>query len=107
MAKKVKEQKEPQPKRGRLFIPVSYLAETAHQLYKLRPDEPIILNRLKELCAEFVDIGYQRRVSDDRYFKNLREQRRKKSWDAIYTNITDEIHGGTVPQTELVNQNNS
>jgi hypothetical protein len=88
------------PEKRQYLIPVPYLAELAHQFAKLRPDEPTILNRLKELWIEATDNGYQRHISDQRLFRNKRDARIKNSCDSFIQNIEDLIHGGVVAKKE-------
>lgn len=107
MAKKKKQPVE-KDKRKPPLVPIQYLAETAHQLFMLKPNETIILNRLKELWEEATDMGYQRHISDQRYFNSKRDARIKKSCDSLLQTIDDTIHGGAVaPKDEILNQNNN
>ena len=81
-------------KRSPLLIPVNELAVAAHKIFMLKPSEEIILNRLKEIYSSGVDVGYQRHISDQRYFNQKREARVKESFDSLITHIDDTIHGG-------------
>jgi hypothetical protein len=103
MTKRKKQGSPPAPKR-RYLIPVSKLSVIAHQFFMLKPNETIILNRLKELYGESFDAGYQRRVSDNKYFNAKRDARIKVSFDSVYRSIEDTIHGGVV---EKINQKNN
>lgn len=97
--KKVKPIPELEKKR-QFFIPVSKLAMDAHQIFMLKPNETIILNKLKEIYEEAVDVGYQRHISDQRFLRQKRDARIKTSFDSFYKHIEDTIHGGVVPVKE-------
>ena len=82
-------------KRSPLMIPVKELAKVAHNIFMIKPEEKIILNKLKEIYSSGADVGYQRRISDEKVFNQKREARVKKSFDSLITHIEDTIHGGT------------
>ena len=98
MAKKTTKPTERNP----LLIPVRELAHAAHQIFMLKPNETIILNKLKEIYSSGVDTGYQRRISDQKVFNGKRKARIKKSTDDLLTHIEDTIYGGTTTKTEEV-----
>jgi len=82
-------------KRSPLMIPVRELAGVAHNIFMIKPNEKIILNKLKEIYSAGVDVGYQRRINDQKVFLRKREARVKKSTDSLLTHIDDAIHGVT------------
>jgi len=93
-------------KRKPPLVPIPYLKETAHQIFMLKPNETIIFNRLEELYTEAYDNGYQRHISDKKYFNAKRDARIKTSCDSLLQTIDDIIHGGVVPpKEELLNLN--
>ena len=88
-------------------VPVKSLAEMAHQIAKLRPNETIILNKLKEIYSDAVDDGAQYILSSLKHKKEKREARIKNSYDSFIKNFDDTIHGGVVAKKETSeNQNN-
>ena len=82
-------------KRKPLLIPVAELVEVAHNIFMIKPNEKIILNKLKEIYSKAADVGYQRCLSDKKVFNQKREARIKKSFDSLITYIDDTVHGGT------------
>ena len=82
-------------KRIPLLVPVKELAKVAHNIFMIKPEEKIILNKLKEIYSSGVDAGYQRRINDAKLFNQKREARVKKSFDSLITHIEDTVHGGT------------
>ena len=102
--KKIKPDPVPEKKRRNL-LPVRDLAVDAHQIFMLKPNELIILNKLKEIYADAYDAGYQRRISDQRLFNQKRDARIKKSYESLYKHIEDTIHGGVVPKKEEAETN--
>lgn len=102
MAKKKLKTESNSGKRKPYLIPIPTLAETAKQIFMLKPNETIILNRLKEIYVEAFDVGYQRRISDNRHFNVVRNRRIKKSLDSVFMTIDDNIHGGLVPKKQNI-----
>ena len=88
------------PERTKYTLPVKSLAETAHQIAKLRPNETIILNKLKEIYADAIDDGAQHILSALKHKKEKREARIKNSYDSFVKNFDDTIHGGVVAKKE-------
>ena len=84
-----------QGKRSPLLVPVKELASVAHHMFMIKPNEKIILNKLKEIYSSGVDVGYQRHIADMKVFKQKREARIKKTYDSLITHIDDTIYGGT------------
>ena len=85
-------------KRSPLMIPVKELAKVAHNIFMIKPEEKIILNKLKEIFSDGADVGYQRRINDAKLFNQKREARVKKSTDSLLDYIDDALHGGTKPK---------
>ena len=94
MAKK--QPKEIIPEKKGYLIPVKHLAETAHNIAALRPNETIILNRLIEIYEEAADDGFQYCISCLKHKREKRDARIKNSYDSFIKNIEDTIHGGVV-----------
>ena len=103
-----KQKAEVVPERTKYTLPVKSLAEAAHQIAKLRPNEIIILNKLKEIYSDAVDDGAQYILSALKHKKEKREARIKNSYDSFVKNFDDTIHGGVVAKNATTeNENNS
>ena len=87
-----KTKKEPVPKRSAPKHPKDYLLSIADKIHKTVPSLTILYNTLNEVWAHGADYGYQRRIEDEKYFRDKRDQRRKNSWDMAATNIDNLIH---------------
>lgn len=79
-------------KRSKPKIPIEYLEAVADRIHSTNPTKEIIYNTIKALWADGFGEGYLRRISDNAWFHNRRNARLKESFDAIMTNIDNEIH---------------
>jgi len=80
------------PKRSQPKYPMDYLFSVADKIHKTNPTRKIILNTLMDVWGDGTEYGYLRSKSDDKYFRDKREKRRKNSFDMAMTNIDNLIN---------------
>ena len=72
--------------------PSSYLYSVADSIHRTSPSMEILFNTLSEVYETAYDRGYERRIADDKWFKERREKRLKKGFNAFLDSLEDLIH---------------